>query len=395
MRKALTTILLCAIGVLINTGAARAAIVIDEESCIRTAHYLVYGNEGDAGAVAEEMEARYAVYNKLFRYDSASEFSGSGRTNPLVVRLFYDTQAYNRYIGSRLAGAAPFPGAVYLHYSQADRRELVINRSSEEGDSGLPYQAFIQYFRAFVSNPPAWMQEGCAVYFSSLRYSKGKLTYEEHLDWLETVKDMKKPVPLKDIFMADNTGLPEFFPALAWSAVSFFLNSGNGEYMRAMTDCFMLLDDSKTAGENANAVMARISRWNNMTTVAADYRRYLNSRKTFTRLIEEGQAAYAVRDYTGAELAFLTARNQRPSHFAPWYFLGLLAYEENRFEAAEQFYLAGLRLGADPALTAYALGLNAAKAGNKAEAEKYLYEAALIAPGRYKEKAETVLSLIN
>ena len=384
MKKLMTAFLLCVIFVTARAQTPFAAT--DGAKQARTDHYLILCEGGDARDTAEEMEERFAVYNRLFRFDDAPLKSGA----PLAVRVFYDSDAYNEYVGSRLGASRP--GAVYLHYGQSERRELVINRGGAEENSALPYQAFLQFFRAFVSNPPAWMREGFAVYFSGLRYANGALAYEEHLEWLETVKEMRGPPALEQILAADSSELPDDFSALAWSAVSFFLNSGDSEYMRALTDCIMLLSDAKSAEENSRTLMQRIARWNNMEVLAADYRSYLDSRKTFAWLMEDGQRAYAAQDFTGAELSFLAAKNQRPSHFAPWYFLGLIAYEENNFETAEQFYLSGLKLGADPALTAYALGLNAARAGNKAAAEKYLREAARIAPERYKEKAESVLS---
>jgi tetratricopeptide (TPR) repeat protein len=394
MKKLMTALLLCVI--LAPARAQSPSVAADDERSgveqIRTAHYLILCDDGDAQDTANEMEERFAVYNRLFRFDSKPPFL-SGTGVPMTVRVFYDAEAYNEYVGSRLGSSRQ--GAVYLHYSQIGRRELVINRGGDEENSALPYQAFIQFLRAFVSNPPAWMREGFAVFFSGLRYTHGVLRYDEQLDWLETIKDMPAPPSVEEILTADSSGLPEDFPALAWSVVSFFLNSGNGEYIRTLTDCFMLLSDDKTDAENAEMIMQMIERWNNMETLATDYRQYLNSRKTFTWLMDEGQRAYAVQDYTGAELAFLAAKNQQPSHFAPWYYLGLLAYDENNFETAEQYYLASLKLGADPALTAYALGLNAAGAGNRTEAEKYLREAVRIAPDRYREKAETILSRLK
>jgi len=394
MKKLMTAFLLCVIFAPVRAQSPSVAADDGESGVkqIRTAHYLILCDDGDARDTAAEMEQRFAVYNRLFRFDSTPAFLSNAAV-PMTVRVFYDDEAYNEYVSSRLGSSRA--GAVYLHYSQIGRRELVINRGGDEENNALPYQAFIQFFRAFVSNPPAWMREGFAVFFSGLRYAHNVLTYDEHLDWLETVKGMPAPLSVEKILTADSSSLPEDFPALAWSVVSFFLNSGNSEYMRTMADCFMLLSDDKTDAENAETLMRRITRWNSVEVLNADYRQYLDSRKTFTWLMDEGQRAYAVQDYTGAELAFLTAKNQRPSHFAPWYFLGLLAYEENNFEAAEQYYLASLKLGADSALTAYALGLNAAGAGNRTQAEKYLREAVRIAPERFKEKAETILSRLN
>lgn len=385
----LAAFLLCAM--CISAGVKADETGKNDGTEIRTEHYLILCNEEDGRTLADEMEERFSVYNRLFRFYS-NNASGPA-DNPMVVMVINDTETFNGYLNSQI----DFPyssnsGAVYLHYNQNEGRKLIIDRSSGEAGANLPYLAFIQYLRGKVSNPPAWITYGFGVYFSSLNYSDGRLSYEENPDWLEKIKELKNLPPVEDILTADSSALTDDYPGLAWSLVSFFLNSGNDEYKRTLTDCFMLLSDSVPAEENTKILMERIARWNNMETLAADYRHYLDSRKTWTWLMEEGQRAYAAQDWTGAQFAFMAARNQKPSHFAPWYFLGLLAYEESRFDDAEQFYLKGLQLGADPALTAYALGLNAARAGRRTDAEKYLYEAARIAPERYKEKAENVLS---
>ncbi|MCL2879218.1 MAG: tetratricopeptide repeat protein [Treponema sp.] len=416
MKKLIIAVLFCAMSGAIPAQTPSIPIEDTANGTIRSAHYIITGGGEDAQAVAGDMEARYAIYNRLFRFDSdpadtapagtasagkaADSMPGSISDAPLNVRVFYDSAAYADYVNSRLAPdggntEASGSGAIYLHYNDVDRRELVIDRSASGENNALPYQAFIQFLRAFVANPPAWMREGFAAYFGSLRDTGGKLAYEENLDWLETVKEMDILPPVELVLAADDSKLPENFPALAWSVASFFCNSGNSEYTRAINDSFMLVSGKLTAQENTDAIMRRITRWNDMSVLNADYRNYLDSRKTFSWLMDEGMRAWSAHNYTDAQLAFLSARNQKPSHFAPWYYLGLLAYEEKNYETAEQYYLSSLKLGADPALTAYALGLNAAGAGKTADAKKYLSEAARIAPERFSEKVGNILSKIN
>ena len=348
----------------------------------RTGHFEVVSDTDDAGLIALEMEARFAAYNRLIRFDPAI-LSG-----PLRVRAFGKKEAYNRYVDSRLGFEAP--GAVYLHYGEAGQRELVINRA-EAG--ALSYQSFLQFFRAFVPQPPAWMKEGLAVYFSGLvRTDSGELSLRENLDWLETVKALENPPVPEEILSADTRKRPEPFPALAWSLVSFFLNSGKEAYTRSLTDSFMVLSASNTAAENAGAVMERIGRWNNMENLAADYRSYLESRTTLTALITEGQRAYAAADTAGAEAAFKAVLERKTDHYAPYYYLGLLAYNQKKYSLAQEYYFTSLGYGAESAPVFYALGLNAAAAGGNSEAVDYLRQAAEIAPDRYRERAEALIA---
>jgi tetratricopeptide (TPR) repeat protein len=356
---------------------------------VRSEHYVVMSDTGDGGAVSREMESRFAIYNRLFRFDPAA---GSF---PLLVRVYRNKDSYDKYISGRLGGTRS--GAVYLHYRQSDRRELVINRGSMDEGRMVPYQAFIQFLRAFVSNPPSWVREGFAIYFSTLTVTgEGEPAYEENLSWLDTVKGLgENALSPEAIFLADQRGFPQDFQSLSWALVSFFLSSGKEEYFRTMTESFLLLSNTATAAENSEALMRRISLWNPLDNLSKDFQNYLASRKTFTELIEEGQKAYAVRDPVGAEIAFLNALDQKPSHYAPYYYLGLLAYEENSYDMAEQYYRSALQNGADEALVFYAMGVNAASAGKTREAIEYLRQAAAASPERYREKSDSLIQRLR
>jgi tetratricopeptide (TPR) repeat protein len=346
----------------------------------------------DLELLVKDLELRFNVYNKLFRFDPAAIHA------PLRVRVFQDQVGYDAYVSSRLGNSRE--GAVYLHYPQSERRELVIHRGSPEEGRAFPHQAFIQFLRAFIPYPPTWMREGFAVYFSTLGFDggSGELVYEENLAWLETVKALPDLPSPQTILLADIEGtFPRHFQALSWSLASFFLNGGNGgeDYLRILTDSFMVLSPSGTAAENARAVARRMEISGDMAALQRDYRTYLDSRRTFTELIEAGQKAYADQDAAAAELCFLNALNQKPTHYAPYYYLGLLAYEEKNYAGAEQYYRSALQYGADRALVYYALGLNSASAGRSAEAAGFLEEAAALAPERYRSRVENLLNRLR
>jgi tetratricopeptide (TPR) repeat protein len=368
---------------------------------LRTDHYEIYASlrSADAAAAAVEriavdLEGRFEVYNRLFRFDGASR---------MKVRIFDETGAYDDYVRGRLGETRP--GAVYLHYSRPERRELVLSYpdagiDDTGGKRPLPYQAFVQYLRTFVPNPPSWIQEGFALYFSTVNISAaGELGYTENLSWLEKVKKMEIP-PAESILLADETLFaapfpPEDLPALSWAMVSFFLNSGNEDYFRSLLESFMLLSPEKNAAENSLAVAERIKKWNSFENVTLDMAAYLAARKTFSGLMEEGRAAYGTGDYMTAASYFSDAMEQRPNHYAPYYYLGLIHYGNGSWYAAEQSYNRSLELGADRALVYYALGLNAAGEGLIEKAAVLLRNAAEEDPARYREKTEALLKRLG
>jgi tetratricopeptide (TPR) repeat protein len=310
------------------------------------------------------------------------------------VRLFTDQVGYDDYVAARLGTAKT--GAVYLHYANAGRRELVILRGREEDRVILAHQAFIQFLRAFVPNPPTWMREGFAIYFNTIKFNPDEetLSYEENLSWLESVKKAPEERPsLRAVIGADLADSPEIprLQIFSWSVVSFLLNNGRDDYFRTLTECFMTLSPTATVRENALAVQRHIALWNDPDTMERDYHAYLEARKTFGELIEQGRSAYAAGDPMTAELAFMSALDQKPSHYAPWYYLGLILYDEKNHPMAEEYYRKSLEYGADEALVSYALGLNAMSAGRNADAAVWLEKASEADPARYKTRAADLM----
>ncbi|MDR1972925.1 MAG: hypothetical protein LBQ46_13510 [Treponema sp.] len=358
-----------------------------QEAPYRSAHYEISGGTGDAAQrIAGDLEGRFAVYTRLFRFKAQSP------DLPLRVRLISDPGAYDAYVAGQLGEKRE--GAVYLHFRQEDRRELVVHyQAPDSWGRALPYQSFIQYLRFFIPNPPSWIQKGFAIYFSGLSFSDtGELGYRENLSWLERVKAMSLP-PVQTILLADTAEDPELpgLDALSWSLVSFFLNSGDEDNFRTLLECFMLLSPQAGAAENSLALARRIEDWNGFEELDASYQAYLDSRSTFPELLSRGRQAYMAGDSESARSAFLEALDLQPEIHAPYYYLGLIAYENGKWEEAEWYYRQSLELGAEQALVYYALGLNAAAALQREKAAEYLNAAVQADPLRYREKAETLL----
>jgi hypothetical protein len=360
----------------------------------RSAHYEIYGGDRiSSEKIAAGLEGCFDIFSQLFR------FRGQSR---LRVRLISDRESYDNYVTGLLGEKRE--GAVYLHYRQENRRQLVVNYGPGGGESipadsplnrALPYQSFIQYLLAFIPTPPSWIQRGFALYFSGLSFSgTGDIAYQENLSWLETVK--AGPIlPVRDILLADaaenRRPAGADFDALSWSLASFFLNSGKEDYFRTLLECFMLLNREAGAAENSRILASRLGEWNGFENLDRDYRAYLDSRRTFSELMDLGRRAYQAGEGRAAQFLFQEARDLRPASPAPYYYLGLAAYENGNWDEAERYYLQSLEGGAEKGPVYYALGLNAAAALRRDKAREYLDAAAAADPGRYREKAEALL----
>ncbi|AEF84501.1 tetratricopeptide repeat domain protein [Treponema primitia ZAS-2] len=364
---------------------------------------LVYdGDEKDAALLLDEFEQRFNIYTQLFHFDPAAI------TGPLLIRAIGDNAAYEDYVNTKLHMVPE--GAVYIHYNQETKRELVINRAAFNGasDSGdtlqtfLAHQAFIQYLRAFIPRPPAWMREGFGIFFSTLKFDPATklLKFDENLSWLDMVKSLGDQAPEPKTLLLADTGEypPEItgpFQAASWALASFLVNNSDENYFRTLAEVFMVLSPTAGAGENAQAVEKRLTLWTGYDTFAADYRNYLASRKTLTELLVAGQKAYSSGDRKAAELNFTEARAIKEDQGVPCYYLGLLAYNDRDFAKAGELFNAALEYGVDPALVRYALGLNAISAGRNAEGIGWLEQAAEAAPDRYREKTGKLIGQLR
>jgi hypothetical protein len=367
-----------------------------EPGIVEGGHYRIFfdGSDDDAALLLQELELRMGFYNRLFHFEM------EGMPWPLQVRSIADAEAYETYVRSRLDQAPP--GAVYIHYSQIEKRELVINRGSGAEPAMIAHQAFIQYLRAFIPHPPSWMRDGFAIIFSSLRFDPAleELVFDENLAWLDTVKKLGGGAAAPRLILLADTeeyarGSIDNFKPLAWALASFFLNYDTENYFRALAEMFMVLSPEASAAENSQAAVKRLTLWTDFEGLAGDYQNYLEAKKSFAELIAEGQKAYSAGDWESAEQRFAQARSMRPDHAAPCYYQGLLAYGAKNFAKAEELYNAALYNGADAALVHYALGINALSAGRAGDGVRWLEQAAAAEPDRFGEKASSIISRLR
>jgi tetratricopeptide (TPR) repeat protein len=356
------------------------------ESTSEMYHVISDRGEDDALALIKELEMRFQFYNRTFHFDLPQ------LRDLYRVRAFDNEEAYDAYVRTRLGRIQR--GAVYLHYTQREKRELVIYRGSPDEKRALPREAFLQFLRGYIDDPPAWIQEGFAVYFSDLYYDDvlERLEYAENLSWLNRVRALGRMSPSPEqILFADILGQPDNFQGAAWSLVSFFMNARPEEYRRILGEVILTLSNSASAGENSEYAARHITTWIDPDTLRRDYESYLATKKTFNELLKSGKDAYLARNYSVAGLYISSALNMRPNHYAPYYYQGLLFYQSGNYERAEEYYTLSLEKGANPALISYAQGINAAAAGKKEEAIASLEKAAVESPEAYRDKANALI----
>lgn len=359
-------------------------------------HYRVISavSADHARDTAAKLEAMLTLYNDYFRFDL------DALPARMKVRIFDDKSSFDGYL-QRLLGRSR-EDFVYLHYSDVAKSELVgFAQEDEIFDIALKHQGFIQYFRAFIPHPPLWLREGFAVFFEEATYDENfqAAIYKENLAWLERLKEILNgefrsgPIPTEQMLTMEVSEAREqielFYPQ-AWGIVSFLVNSEERDVNRLLWDTLSALDQENSREENLAALDREVFRWVNQDELESKFVEYVESKRSFRGLLEEGMSAYESREYERAEEHFVKASNLRPENHIPPYYLGLIAYTRQNYSLADYYYQQAIDRGADQALTYYALGVNAYADNRFDQAISYLEQTIDLNPN-YRDRAEELL----
>ncbi len=367
-----------------------------------TTHYRVLSqiSEEHAAETANKLEALFTLFNEYFHFET-DELTSRLRVRILDTKAKYDTYLQRVIEQTR-------EDFVYLHYTDLAKSELVGYQMNtpEEFEVSLKHQSVIQFLRAFISNPPLWMREGFAVYFEEVKFDEAlsQAVYHENLAWLETLKSIVdggsgvQPIPMSQMLVMDvetaRSQIDVFYPQ-AWGIVSFLLNSQNQDHNRIMWDSISALDPEATLVENSQSSWNQAFAWEEETLLIESFINYVEERRSFRGLVEDGIDQYAAGELERAEESFVTALKLREDNFIPYYYLGLINYDRQNYSLAEFYYSEALDRGATEALTYYALGVNAYADNKFDEAAEYLRQTAELDPANYEDKAQQLLDRIG
>lgn len=373
----------------------------NDENTVTTAHYSIHAaaprdaaargdaetsQEADAAdereplrAVAREvghrLEAYLDLYNRQFRFPLEE------LDERLTVRLFDVRDEYDAYLSDRIGEA---PGdVVYLHYPDPGQRELVGYIGEDFPTEALIHHSFVQFLRAFIPDPPLWIREGFAVYFSQTRYDEGfqQAVYRENLTWLATLKEMQagassRPwIPWDDLLTMAPSDVQEhaesFYPQ-AWGLVSFLMHDDHREINRLAWDSITALDREYSLQENNQAVYRNAFRWEDPEQLERRFQEYVTSRRTFAEWVSTGVERYEQADLSGAERAMVEALRLRRDHHVPFYYLGLINYDREAYTTAAHYFQDALQHSESSAHILYALGVNAIADDRPEDAREFL-----------------------
>ncbi|NBB90921.1 MAG: tetratricopeptide repeat protein [Spirochaetes bacterium] len=364
----------------------------------QTEHYRVVSEVGrdHAEQTADRLEATLEIFNDYFHFELGE------LPDRMRVRIFASRDAYDSFLRNTIDETRE--DFIYLHYGNLARSELVgYFREDPDYDYSLNHQAFIQYLRSFIANPPLWLREGFAVYFEEIDYdpSTGQAVYRENLTWLDPLKSIldgtsdEEAIPFDELLRIDvaeaRSRLDVFYPQ-SWGVVSYLMNTGDRDVNRVLWDAINALDSNAAMRENVRAVEQEAVQWIDQERLVDGYLGYLEDRRSFRGLVEDGMEFYEEGDSEAAEEAFVKALTLREDNHVPYYYLGLINYDRGNNSLADYYYRQALEQGATQALTYYALGVNAYASERFEDATGYLERAIELDPEEYSEQARQLIS---
>ena len=341
-----------------------------------------------------KLEAAHGLFSELFHFVPAGT---------LRVTLFSDKRRFDEHLSAVIKETRP--DFVYIHYSDAAKSELVAFHVADERlfDSSLLHQAAIQFLKARIPNPPLWIREGTAAYLerSSFNAETGRFQFKPNLVWLEPLKSRVaagKALPVEKLVLLDveeaRAQLDSFYPQ-AWALVSLLLDTDDAWLNRIYWDSLTALDPALSVADNSRRVEERALRWYGFDRLQAAYQEHITGLKGFNELVAEGTDLYSQQQYGKAEEAFLRAMRIEPDNFVPYYYAGLIKYATADHRGAEVLLTTALDLGAEAAITKYALGVNAFAANSYEQSRVWLTEAKEANPKVYGEKVESLLARMS
>lgn len=367
---------------------------------VESNHYQVRSevSVNQAARTASKLEAMMELYNDYFHFDISSLES------KLQVRIFADKGGFDQYL-RRVLGETR-DDFVYLHYGAPARNELVgFYREGEQYDLSLTHQSFIQYFRAFIDNPPLWMREGFAVFFEQSEYDGDfeEVVYRENLAWLETLQQVVRNspgdlIPIDQILtmtIEEARNRIDIFYPQAWGMVSFLVNSEHRDVNRVLWDSINALEPDASLSENVEQIRNEVLRYVDPNLLTQRFVNYVQDRRSFRGLVERGMQLYEEGSLAEAEEVFVRATNLREDNYVPYYYLGLINYDRENYQLANFYYQQALDRGAGEALTYYALGVNAYAAQNFEDARNFLQRTVELNSETYGPRAENLLSRLE
>jgi len=364
-------------------------------------HYRVLSDSSATASmeIARKLEAALSLYNEYLHFDL------DALDSQLRVRIFGEKDDYDSYLNRLISETRS--DFVYISYTDSNRSELVgFQREEVDFNPSLLHYGFIQFLSAFVPAAPLWIEEGMATYLEYSQYDPmtESFAWKANFAWLDSLKNLlasdeiSGELTLQDLLLINKeqaqAGIELFYPS-AWGLVHFLLQSPEKSHNRILWESLAALDSTAGLGANSRRVMDRSFRWIDLTELQRSFEAFVSSLMTFNDLVRLGVDQYGSDELASARSSFEEALVLRGDNYIPYYYLGLIAYQEKVYDLARTYYDRAAEMGIDTALINYALGVNAFADQRYDQAKGYLLKAKQLDGEAYTEKCDSLLQRIE
>ncbi|MBI9097784.1 MAG: hypothetical protein JEY91_04880 [Spirochaetaceae bacterium] len=335
-------------------------------------HYRITSHisKSNSELMSSQLESFYNIFNDVFRFNNLEE--------KLNVQILPNESTFKSFTHS-LTGTS-YDSYVYIHHQKPSERELLIfEGSAEDMIFALAYQASIQFIMNHVENPPLWIREGFSVYFS-------KSSGPELERKFAALKNKENRIEVEKLISMDSSEAASIFSDFrteAWAFVTFLMTTDNKEYTRFLYDSIASLKSPTTFNGFQYEDLQR------------GFKEYLNNFLNAQELMDLGIQYYNDNESDLAVQTFTKLSGISPESWQPFYFLGLLSYDEGEYTEADVWYGKAAEKEAPEALIAYVTGLTAWKDERIDEAKGLLSKAARLDNEKYGEKTEPILEYLQ
>lgn len=348
--------------------SVRATPAADKWVSVRTKHFQLIGDAGDKNV------RKAAVRMEQFRTSFQALF-GRARFNdaiPMTVVVFRDKTSYRpflpEYKGEKRENIAGY------FVSGRDINYITINADRLDEQLYPLSTIFHEYTHlildANLKNVPAWLSEGFAEYYETLRVEdeNRKVILGSPQSYHALLLREKTLIPLKELFAVDHSSKTYnegdrvgIFYAESWALVHFLLQAENGKYGKLLPDFIGRLSDG------------------------------LNPEEAFTKTFQmslkqmEEMLGQYVRQFTMPAVTYsfskpLVSDSEivvgQLSETERWYHLGDLFLHIEDFEKSREYLGKGLALDPESASLNASFGMLSLQEKHYPEALKFLKKAA-------------------
>ncbi len=347
--------------------SVRAAPADNKWVSVRTKHFQLIGDAGDKNVrkAAVKMEQFRTAFQTLF---SRARFNDA---IPMTIVVFRDETSYKPFLPEYKGKKRENIGGYFV--AGRDINYITINAELLDEQLYPLSTIFHEYTHlildANLKNVPAWLHEGFAEYYATLRVEDDnrKVIVGSPQSYHALLLREKPLIPLKELFSVDHSSKAynegdrvSIFYAESWALIHFLLQAENGKYAKLLPDFISRLSD----GVNPEEAFTK--------TFQMSLKQMEDLLDKYVRRFTMPVVTYSFSKPLVSDSEIIVGQLSEAER---WYHLGDLFLHIRDFEKSREYLGKGLALDPESASLNASLGMLSLRRKQYPEAVKFLRKA--------------------